>query len=150
MISMERELLQTITTPFSCHKPENSILAIFGHFSPFVPAHGRSLNPTSAFIEITIITGCCCNNIHRKRATPGYYNPIFPPYASNSIFGHFWLFLTIFDHFWPFLTIFAYSWATPWSHLCFYLLKCYHWVLFQWDLWREPPSSSLSTWQKIA
>ena len=33
MISMERELLQTITTPFSCDKPENSI---FGHFWPFL------------------------------------------------------------------------------------------------------------------
>ena len=32
MISMERELLQTITTPFPRQKPENSV---FGHFWPF-------------------------------------------------------------------------------------------------------------------
>ena len=96
MISVKRKLLKDMNTPFSQHLPKNSI---FGHFSPFVPAHGQPLDPTSTFIDKTIITGCCCNDIYGKRATPGYYNPIFPPYASNSIFGHFWLFLTIFDHF---------------------------------------------------
>ena len=61
---MERELLQTITTPFPLQKPENSIFGQFWPFSPFVPAHGRSLDPTSAFIDITIIMGCCCNDIY--------------------------------------------------------------------------------------
>ena len=75
---MEREHLQTITTPFSYHKPENSI---FGHFWPFVHAHGRPLDPASAFTDITIITGCCCNDICIEKAAPGYYHPIFQPLA---------------------------------------------------------------------
>ena len=56
-------------------------LDIFGHFALFVPAHGWPLNPTSAFIDKNVITGCCCNDIYGKRATPGYYHPIFPPFA---------------------------------------------------------------------
>ena len=113
MISMERELLQTITTPFPRQKPENSIfghfwpffsicacswvipwshlciyrqkcyhwvlpyfpviclkiqfLAIFGHFPLYVPTHGWPLDPTSAFIDKSIITGCCCNDIYEVR-----------------------------------------------------------------------------------
>ena len=35
MISVDRELLQAIITPFSRHLP---FIAIFGHFAPFVPA----------------------------------------------------------------------------------------------------------------
>ena len=53
------------------HFPVRSLkiqfLAIFGHFSPFVLAHGRSLDPTSAFIDKSIITGCCCNDIYEVR-----------------------------------------------------------------------------------
>ena len=56
-------------------------LDIFGHFALFVPAHGWPLNPTSAFIDNNVITGCCCNDIYGKNATPGYYHPIFPPFA---------------------------------------------------------------------
>ena len=100
MKSGKRKLLQAITTPFSQQLPENSI---FGHFSPFVTAHGQPLDPTSAFIDKTIITGCCCNDIYGERATPGYYNPPFLLYASISIFGHFW----------PFFTICVCSWVTP-------------------------------------
>ena len=100
LISVKRKLLKDMNTPFSQHLPKNSI---FGHFSPFVPAHGQPLDPTSAFIDITIITGCHCNDIYGERATPGYYNPIFLPYASNSIVGHFW----------PFFTICVCSWVTP-------------------------------------
>ena len=98
MISTEREQLQDITTPLFCHMPQIQFLAIFGHFSPFVSAHGWPLDPTPAFIDKNVITRCCCNEIYGKKAAPGHYNPIFPPYASNSIFGHFWPSLTIFDH----------------------------------------------------
>ena len=56
----ERKLLQVITIPSSHHLPENSI---FGHFALFVPAHGRPLDPTSAFIDKDVITEFCCNYI---------------------------------------------------------------------------------------
>ena len=70
-------------------------LAIFGHFSPFVPAHGRPLDPTSAFIDITIITECSCNDMCIEKAAPGYYHPIFLPLAWKL---NFWSFLAIFHH----------------------------------------------------
>ena len=53
-ISTEREQLQAITTPTICLKIE--FLVIFGHFSPFVPAHGRPHDPISAFINKNVIT----------------------------------------------------------------------------------------------
>ena len=78
MIAMERKLLQAASTPFSCHLSENSIL---GHLSPFVPAQGQPLDPTSAFIDRNVITRCCCSDSYRKKTTPGYYHPIFPSFA---------------------------------------------------------------------
>ena len=51
--SMERKLLQAITTKFSDHLPKNSI----GHFSPFVPAYEQRLNPISAFSEKMLFLG---------------------------------------------------------------------------------------------
>ena len=71
MISMERELLH-----FPMISLKIQFLAIFGHFLPFVPAHGQPLDPTSPFTNITIITGCCCNDIYGERATPDYYHSI--------------------------------------------------------------------------
>ena len=65
------------------------------HFSPFVPAHGRSLDPTSANIDITIMTGCSCNDIYWERATPDC-NHFIPP--SKAWKFSFWLFLAIFHH----------------------------------------------------
>ena len=50
MKSTERKLLQAITTPFFRHMPQIQFLAIFGHFSPFLPTNGRPHDPTSAFI----------------------------------------------------------------------------------------------------
>ena len=103
MIPTEREQLQAITTPFSCHLPENWIFAHFGYFWPFMPAHGWPLDPTSLFIDINIIIGYCCNEIYRKKATPGYYNSIFLPFAKKIkflvIFGHFLSFVPA--HGWP-------------------------------------------------
>ena len=61
-----------------CHLIKNWI---FGHFWPFVPVRGQALDPNSAFIDKAIITGCCCNDIYGKKATAGYYHPIFPPLA---------------------------------------------------------------------
>ena len=95
-----------------------NFLVIFGHFSRFVPAHGRPLDPTSVFIDKNVITGCCCNEIYKKKATSGYYHLILPPFP--------WKF-----SFWPFLAICAYFWATPWPHFRFYWQKYYHWVLLQ-------------------
>ena len=62
-------------------------LAIFDHFSQIVPTHQQSLDPTSAFIGINIMKGCCCNDIYGEKATPHYYHTIFLP--ENSIFDHF-------------------------------------------------------------
>ena len=42
-------------------------LAIFGHFPLYVPTHGWPLDPISAFIDKSIITGCCCNDIYEVR-----------------------------------------------------------------------------------
>ena len=94
MKSMERKLFQAITTQFSNHLLENSI---FSHFSLFVPAYGQPLDPISAFIDKNVITGCCCNDICKEKATSGYYHLIFPPFS--------WIF-----HVWPFLAVF--------HHLC--------------------------------
>ena len=74
--------------------PKTEFLVIFGHFSPFVPAHGRPLDPISAFTNITIITGCCCNDIYGERATPGYYHPAVCLKME---------FFVIFSHFSPFV-----------------------------------------------
>ena len=70
-------------------------LVVFGHFSPYEPAHGQPFDPTSAFIYITIITECCCNDIYGERATPDYYHSI-PP--SEAWKFNFWPFLAIFHH----------------------------------------------------
>ena len=70
-------------------------LAIFGHFSPFVPAHGQPLDPTSVFIDKNVITRCCCNEIFKAKATTGYYHLILPPFPWKF---NFWPFLAIFHH----------------------------------------------------
>ena len=70
-------------------------LVIFGHFSLVLPAHGWPLDPISAFIHKNVITGCCCNEIYKKKATPGYYNPILPSLAWKF---SFWTFLAIFHY----------------------------------------------------
>ena len=100
MIFTEREQLQAITTPFFLLYASNSI---FGHFCPFFIICVCSwVTPWShPCFDKNVITRCCCNEIYEKKAAPGHYNPIFPPYASNSIFGHFWPFFTIFHHFCP-------------------------------------------------
>ena len=118
------------TTSYSIFLPfawKFQFLVIFDHFSPFVPAHGWPLNPTSAFIDKNVITGSCSNEIYGKKATPGYFNPIFSSFAWKL---NFLTFLAIFHY-----TICAYSWATPWSHLCFYWQKYYHWVPLERDLY---------------
>ena len=97
------------------------LMAGSGHFALFVPVHGQPLDPTSAFIDKNVITRCCCSDSYRNKAIPGYYHPIFPPFA--------WRF-----NFLPFCLICACSWATPWPQLCFYWQKCYHWELLQWYL----------------
>ena len=57
--------------------------SVIGHFTPFVPTRGQPLHPTSAFIDETVITGCCCNDICKEKATPGYYHPILLPFSLN-------------------------------------------------------------------
>ena len=95
MITMERKLLQAITTPFSHHLPENSI---FGHFWPFFIIGAyicKTLDLISAFIDKNVITGCICNDIYGERATQVYCQPIFPPFAWKF---NFRTFLAIFHH----------------------------------------------------
>ena len=70
MIAVERRLLQATITPFSCYLSENSIL---GNLSPFVPAYGQPLDPTSVFFDKNVITGCCCNDIYGKRACQSHH-----------------------------------------------------------------------------
>ena len=81
--------------------PENSI---FDHFSPFVITQSQPLDPTSTFIGKNIIKGCCCNDIYREKATPGYYHTLFPPFAWKF---NFWSFLAIFGHFSPLVPTYA-------------------------------------------
>ena len=85
MKSMERKLFQAITTQFSNHLLENSI---FSHFSLFVPAYGQPLDPISAFIDKNVITGCCCNDICKEKATPNS-TPFSQHLPENWIFSHF-------------------------------------------------------------
>ena len=56
-------------------------LAIFGHFLPTLPAYGQPLYYIFAFIDENGIIGCCCNDISKEKATPGYFHPIFPTFA---------------------------------------------------------------------
>ena len=135
MISMERKLLQAITTPFPAIYLKIQFLANFGHFSLFVPMRAKPLDPISTFIDQNVITGCCCNDIYGKRATPGYYHPIFLLFAWKL---NFWIFSAIFS-------LWAFFWATPWPHIHFNWQKCYHWVMLQWYLTKE----SLSKLSKI-
>ena len=72
-------------------------LAIFGHFLPFVPSQRWLLDPTSAFIDENVITGCCCIDIYGERAISGYYHPIFSPFAWK------WNFFVILSYFSPFV-----------------------------------------------
>ena len=137
MISMEREQLQTTSTPFPCYKPENSF---FGHFWPF-------------------LTICACSEAtawsHLRFYWHDYYHWVLLQWylhresCSRLLTPHFSAislkiqFLAIFGHFWPFFTICACSWATPWSHLRFYWHNYYHWVLLQWYVYRESCSRLL-------
>ena len=73
---------------------------IFGHFSPFVPAHGQPLDHISIFIDKNVNTGCCRNEIYDEKATPGYYPPILLPFPWYFNFGPF---LAFFGHFLPFV-----------------------------------------------
>ena len=84
-------------------------LAIFNHFSLFVPAYGQPLDLTLTYIEKNIMTGCCCNEIYNKKATPGYCHPILLPFPWKL---PLWLFFAIFYH----LCLLR---ASPWSHLSF-------------------------------
>ena len=77
VIATEKKQLQTITTLSSRQLHENSI---FGHFAPFVPAHGQPLDPTSAFTDKNIITEFCCNDIYGKKAFQSQLTLIFSPY----------------------------------------------------------------------
>ena len=102
MISVKKKLLQAITTLFCSQLPENSIS---GHFWPFSPFHGRLLDPTSTFINKTIITGCFCNNIYKEsysRLLPLY----FPTICLKIEFGHFWPFAPAYG--WPLGPTFAF------------------------------------------
>ena len=92
MISMERKLLQAITTPFPAIYLKIQFLANFGHFSLFVPMRAKPLDPISTFIDQNVITGCCCNDIYGETV---YYHPIFPPFTWKL---NFWSFLAIFHH----------------------------------------------------
>ena len=60
----------------SCQLPENSI---FDHLPPFAPAYGQPLDPTFAFIDKNVISGCYCNNICDEKASPGCFYPIVLP-----------------------------------------------------------------------
>ena len=75
--------------------PQIQFLAIFGHFSPFVSAHGWPLDPTPDSIDKNVITRCCCNEIFKAKATTGYCHFIFPPFPWKF---NFWPFLAIFHH----------------------------------------------------
>ena len=86
--------------PAICLKIE--LLVIFGHFSPFVPAHGRPLDHISIFIDKNVNTGCCCNEIYEEKANPGYCHPILPPFPWYFNFGPF---LAFFGHFSPFVPV---------------------------------------------
>ena len=66
----------------------------------FLPAYGQPLYYIFAFIDENGIIGCCCNDISKEKATPGYFHPIFPTFASKF-------------NFWPFLTICTCSRAPP-------------------------------------
>ena len=62
-------------------RPKMEYLPIFDHFSPFVPAHAWPLDPTSTFVHLNDTTWCFFNEIYGEKAFPGYYHPIFPPFA---------------------------------------------------------------------
>ena len=121
MISVKRKLLKDTYTPLSQHLPEDSIS---GHFSPFVPAHGQPLDPTSTFIDKTIITGCCCNDIYREsysRLLPLHFpaiclkieflviSIIFLPFFSRSYCTCFLLYVHLFSH------LFVHPSAVKWN-----------------------------------
>ena len=69
------------------------IFGFFGHFSPLVPADRQPFCLISAFMDKNVITGSCCNDICKEKATPSYYHPIFPTFALKIEF------LAIFHHF---------------------------------------------------
>ena len=56
--------------------PENSI---FDHLPPFAPAYGQPLDPTFAFIDKNVTSGCYCNNICDEKASTGCFYPIVLP-----------------------------------------------------------------------
>ena len=57
------------------------IFGLFGHFSPLVPAYRQPFCLIFAFMDKNVITGSCCNDICKEKATPSYYHPIFPTFA---------------------------------------------------------------------
>ena len=89
----------------SCKRPRQSgneslqfLLAIFQKtpflaiLSPFAPTYGWPLDPTSAFIDKNVITGCCCNDIYGEKAIPGCFHPNVLPSSAICLkiqfFGH--------------------------------------------------------------
>ena len=129
----ERKLFQAVSTPLSRHLLPFAWKFNFWPFTPICACLRATPWSHLRFYWQNYYHWVPSQWYLRKRATPGYYNPIFLPYASNSIFGHFW----------PFFTICVCSWVTPWSHPCFNWQKCYHWVLLQWNLRKKSCSRSL-------
>ena len=46
-----------------------------------MPANRQPFYVISAFMDKNVITGSCCNDICKEKATPSYYHPIFPTFA---------------------------------------------------------------------
>ena len=92
MEKRESRLFLPLCSAISHHLPEKSI---FGHLPPFAPAYGQPLDPTSAFIDKNVITGCCCNSIYGEKAIPGCFHPIVPPSPAICLKNQF---LAIYPH----------------------------------------------------
>ena len=97
---MERELLQTITSPFSAIWLKIGFLVFFGCLCLFV---GNPLIPTPLLFTKRSSQGAVAMISMEKKLLQAITTPFSLQWPKNSIFSHFW----------PFFTICAYACKTP-------------------------------------
>ena len=76
---LQKESFPGYFHPSPCHFLSFAKTNFLATFPPFACAHGRSLDPSSAFFNKNVITGCFCNDIYIEKA----FQVVSTPFSSH-------------------------------------------------------------------